>query len=137
MLAFKQHSNFIWRSNHMSKMGALKMRLPRRSNFANGLLNSYDYFNRTSPKYNLQKSTKCKEKKELPASAALNMIFFSLLNRALHLFLTCLYKMSQKLAAVFIDMMHGFRMPLHSLHKIFFRCIDGLNNSILRHAHHA
>lgn len=57
-------------------MGALKMRLPRRSNFANGVLNSYDYFNRTSPKYNLQKSTKCKEKKELPASAALNMIFF-------------------------------------------------------------
>ena len=37
MLAFRQISNFIWRSNHMSK------RKLRSSGFANGVLNSYNF----------------------------------------------------------------------------------------------
>ena len=39
MLAFRQISSFIWRSNLMSK------RKPRRGGFANGVLNSYNNVN--------------------------------------------------------------------------------------------
>ena len=38
MLAFKQNSNFIWRSNHMSKLRCVS------NGFTNGVLNSYHLY---------------------------------------------------------------------------------------------